>query len=337
MTVPVFSETLAIQKNPPPTFREGLGEGFRAQGGIKFRGKVCPSPTSPSEIRGGGLMPLVMTLVAAAAAVLFVLTLPAPAVAVDFIEIVEKEVAKQNQNQHGFRIENFDQWVFSNQQKLSSAQKQILDRLEGEADSIQSTCKLENGQKEKLLLAGRGDIQAFTQLYAEVRAKFVEKIKENNQQAIQNVWQEIQPLQKKYHGQIFGEGSLFEKVLGHLLDEQQSDRLEKIRREQRRFQYQSAVLQLISQFEQAAPLKHENREKLLVLIDQHALPPKSMTGHNRAHYFTYYIYGQMAEIPEKELRPLFGKAVWKVVKQQMQQGKRMKRNLEQQGLVPDKE
>jgi len=336
MTVPVFCETLAIQKNPPPFFREGLGEGFCNQGGIKFCGKACPSPTSSPEKRGGGLMPLVTTLVAAAA-VLLGLTLPAPAVAVDFIEIVEKEVAKQNQNQHGFRIENFDQWVFSNQQKLSSAQKQLLDRLEGEAESIQSTCKLEDGQKEKLLLAGRGDIQAFTQLYAEVRAKFVEKINENNQQAIQNVWQEIQPLQKKYHGQIFGEGSLFEKVLGHLLDEQQSARLEKIRREQRKFQYQSAIMQTISQFDQVAPLTHKSREKLLALIKQHSYPPKAMTGHNRTHYLTYYIYGQMAEIPEDELRPLFGKAVWKVVKQQMQQGKRMKRNLEQQGLVPDKE
>lgn len=266
-----------------------------------------------------------------------VLTLQASAEAIDFFEIVEPQVLEQNENQHGFRIENFDQWVFSNQQKLSGAKKQLFNRLEGEAESIQSTCKIEDAQKEKLLLAGRGDIQAFMQLYTEVRAKFAEKIKENNQQAMQNIWQEIQPLQKKYHGQIFGEGSLFEKVLGHLLDEQQSACLEQIRREQRRFQYQSAVLQLISQIEQAAPLTHENREKLLVLIDQHALPPKSMTGHNRTHYFTYYIYGQMAEISEKELRPLFGKAVWKVVKQQMQQGKRMKRNLEQQGLVPDKE
>jgi len=296
--------------------------------------------TSPLHV-----LTLVLTLVlarslATAATVrwvtLMVLTYQASAKAIDFFEIVEPQVAVQQENRHGFRIANFDQWVFGNQQKLSSAKQQLLDRLQGEAASIQSTCQLKETQKEKLLLAGRGDIQTFIQLYNEVLAKFEEKLKLNNQQEMQKIWQEIQPLQKKYHGPIFGDGSLFEKVLGHLLDSQQAARLEQIRREQRKFQYESALKQLISQIEQAAPLTHENREKLLVLIDQHAYPPKSMTGSHRLHTLTYYIYGQMAVIPEDELRPLFGKAVWKVVKQQMEQGKRMKRSLEQQGLVPDK-
>ena len=271
------------------------------------------------------------------AAILLGFALSTPALAVDFIEIVEEEIAEQQENQHGFRIENFDQWVFSNQQTLYSAKKQLLSRLHGEAESIQAACQLDDQQKEKLLLAGRGDIQAFTQLYTKVRARFAEKIKENNQQAMLNLWQEIQPLQKKYNGQIFGKDSFFEKVLSNLLDDQQSALLEKIRREQRKVQYQAAVMQLILQFDSVAPLTHKNREKLLALIEQHTYPPKAMGGQNQSHYLTYYIYGQMAEISEKELRPLFGKAVWKVVKQQIKQGKSMKRNLEKQGIVPDKE
>ena len=265
------------------------------------------------------------------------LAIPVPALAVDFIEIVEEEIAEQQENQHGFRIENFDQWVFSNQQKLSGAKKQLLSRLQGEAESIQTTCQLDNEQVEKLLLAGRGDIHDFSQLYTKVRASFAEKIKENNQQAMQNIWQEIQPLQKKYHGQIFGEESLFKKVLEHLLDDQQSAILEKLRREQRKFLYESAILQLISQYDQVAPLTHKRRKKLLALIEQHTYPPKAMNGHNRTHYLTYYIYGQMAEISEDDLQPLFEESVWKVVKQHMHQGKSMKSNLKQQGLVPDKE
>ena len=178
------------------------------------------SRTYPAETRVPVRFP-------AALAMALLLSLLSPAVAVDFIEIVEKDLPEKNENMHGMNIDNFDQWVFRNQQTLGAAKKQLLNRLEGEAESIRSTCKLNDAQKEKLMLAGRGDIQAFTQLYAEVRAEFVEKLKEQNQQAFNNIWQEIQPLQKKYNGQIFGDGSLFEKVLDHLLDEQQSALLEK--------------------------------------------------------------------------------------------------------------
>ncbi len=273
----------------------------------------------------------------ALAAVLFLTSLPGSTVAVEFIEIVEEQVAEQNRNINGFRIEHFDQWVFSNQQEIAGAKTQLLERLEAEANSIQSTCDLSDEQKEKLLLAGRGDIQVFTQLYAATKAKFAENLKKGDQQAVQNIWQEIQPLKRKYHGLIFGEGSLFEKVLGHLLDEQQTARIEKLRREQRKFQYQSAVMLLISQFDRAAPFTHENREKLLALIYEHSRPPKSFTGENHSHYVTYYLLGQMSEIPEDELHPLFEEAAWKVVKQQIKQGKRMKRNLEKRGLVPEEE
>jgi len=187
------------------------------------------------------------------------------------------------------------------------------------------------------MLAGQGDIQAFLQSYAEIHASFKEKLKRNNQQEVQKIWQEIQPLQKKFQSSLFGEGSLFEKVLGPLLDEQQSARLEQLRREQRKFQYRSAVMQLILQIDQASPLTHENRKKLLALIDQHTFPPKSIPSQNRGHYFRYYVLWQMAEIPEDELQPLFGKPAWKMLEKQIKQGTAMKSNLERQGWVPGKE
>jgi hypothetical protein len=257
--------------------------------------------------------------------------------AVDFIEIIEKETAQQSGNQHGFRIEHFDQWVFRDQKKLADAQRQLAERLQGEVAMVHATLKMTDQQKEKLLLAGQGDLQGFLQLYSEVRGKFSEALKQNDQQKVQNLWQEIQPLQKKYNGQIYGAGSIFDKTLVHLLDEQQSARLEQIRREQRKFQYQAAVNQWVLQFEQAAPLTHGNRQKLLAMIDQYTYPPKSMTSSNGSHLLRYYILAQMADFPEGELRTLFDEPVWKVLQVQLRQGKSMQRSLEKQGLVPDKD
>ncbi|NOY42679.1 MAG: hypothetical protein GXP26_12695 [Planctomycetes bacterium] len=218
--------------------------------------------------------------------------------------------------------------------KGSGARGLLEERLKVEVESIQSTFHLTEEQKDKLALAGLGDIQSFMQLYAKTRSNFEKNM--HDQQAMQNIWQEIQPLQKKFRGQIFGEGSFFNKILKHLLDEQQLDVMQQLLREQSRFQYQAALMQLISQIDQIAPITHAKREQLLVLIAQHTFPPKSMPGNNRGHYFTYYVLGQFAEIPEDQLRPLFGKAAWKALRDQIKQGKRMKRNLEQQGLVPDK-
>ena len=74
-------------------------------------------------------------------------------------------------------------------------------------------------------------------------------------------------------------------------------------------------MQLLVQFDQAAPFTHENREKLLELVEKHTCPPKSMTGPQQSHYLQYYMLWQMAEIPEDQLRPLFGKAAWKVAEE----------------------
>ena len=261
-------------------------------------------------------------------------TLVSPTFAVEFIEIIEKHKEQPEQNRHGMRIENFPQWVFQEQLDAEGARNKLLERLGAEAESIQSTFQLSEDQAATLKLAGLGDIEAFTQEYAKTRASFEKNI--NDQQAIQNIWQEIQPLQIKYQGQIFRDDSLFNKVMKHLLNEQQLAVMEQLQREQLLFQYQASVREVVIQIDQAAPITHEKRQQLLELINQHTLPPKSMPGTHRGHFLTYYILGQFAEIPEDELRPLFRDAAWKALQRQMKQARAMKRQLEQQGLVPGK-
>jgi len=282
---------------------------------------------------------MIKTLPLLLAAAFLVLTQPTPADAVDFFEIVERQAAeqKQIQHQHGMRIEHFDQWIFSNQQKIDGAKKQLLTRLESEASLIQSVCQLDDAQKEKLLLAGRGDIQAFVQQYDEIRANFANHI--DNQKAMQNIWQEIQPLQRKYHGQIYGEDSFFTKVLHHSLDEPQLAFMKKLRLEQRAFQYRATVMQLISQFERAAPLTHAKREKLLALIVQHTSPSKSTPNQQNVNVSMplYFILMQMSDIPEDELRPLFEESAWTLLQKQMKQGKAWKQHLATQGFVLEKD
>lgn len=262
---------------------------------------------------------------------------PIPVLAIHFIEIIEKEIVEENHNQFGFQLEQFNQLVFNNQVELGGARKQLLNRLQLESDSLQSICQLAEEQKEKLLLAGRGDIHTFVQEYARLHEKFAADLKKQDQQALQNIWSDISPLRNQYNGKIFGQDSFFKKVLGGLLNEEQVALLEQLRREQNQFLYRTAIMQFIQQFDQVAPLTHKKRKKLLDLFEQHTLPPKSTTGSNLSHYFSYYLCLQMKGMPEEELRPLFGERAWKSLQQQMMQAKAMERQLQNQGLVPDQE
>ena len=280
---------------------------------------------------------MIKTAAIALTGVCILFTLPTCAVAVDLIEIIEKKTVENDVRQHGFNIEHFEQWVFRNQQTLTGARRQLLDRLQAEIDSVHATCHLSDDQREKLLLAGRGDIEEFIQQFANVRAEFNKKIAANDQQGIQNMWQEAHLLHQMYQGKMHGDGSLFRKVLNHLLDEQQLLHMKQLQREQVHFRYQAAVMQLISQFDRMAPTTQEKREKLLALIDQYTFPPKSITGDNQSRYLLYYVLGQMQHIPKDELRPLFGKSSWPVLQKQMKLRKSIKRSLEKRGLVPEKE
>lgn len=277
----------------------------------------------------------IVALVAAVFCHMAAATLALPSFAVEFIEIIEDQEEQPEQNMHGFRLEHFGQWVFNEQIDAEGARTNLLERLESESESIQAVCQLSDEQKSTLALAGWGDVQEFFRKYEEARATFKKNI--HDQEAFQNIWQEIQPLQNKYRGRMFGEGSLFSKVLKQLLNEKQLAIMQQLKREQCLFQYQAAVRGVISQFDQFAPITHEKRERLLALVNQHTFPPKSIPVSNRSHYLTYYILGQFSEIPGNELRSMFSDAAWKVVQPRIKQGAAMTRQLEKQGLVPDKE
>ena len=256
------------------------------------------------------------------------------AYAIDFYVIVEEKQPQPQQNHNGFRLEHFEQWVFNEQIDVNGARKKLAERLQSEAESIRSIFQLTQGQIDKLSLAGMGDIQAFMHEYEKTKEHFKNNL--HDQQAMQNIWQDIQPLQQKYRGQMFGQGSLFAKIMKHLLDEDQLRIMQKLKREQSKFYYQSAVRQTILQIDQVSPLTHKNRQHLLELIEKHTYPPKNIPAGSQAHFLNYYVYGQLGNIPEKQLQAIFPDATWDFVKKQIRQGTGMKRHLDQQGLVPDK-
>src|SRR5437763_1756686 len=68
--------------------------------------------------------------------------------------------------------DNFDQWVFQQERSPAKARERLDASLALQVDYVDRACRLDDAQKKKLRLAGRGDIQRFFDRYETVKRKF---------------------------------------------------------------------------------------------------------------------------------------------------------------------
>ena len=63
--------------------------------------------------------------------------------------------------QVGFTDEQFEQWVFQQYGNALTARARLKESLELYTEDVDRACGLSDAQKQKLRLAGRGDIERF--------------------------------------------------------------------------------------------------------------------------------------------------------------------------------
>lgn len=247
-------------------------------------------------------------------------------------DLFPDEPAPQEQVQQGrFEIgpEQFDQWVFGGQfgnGERRSGEAKLSDLLEARCQSVQRVVHLSDSQVMKLKLAGHGDIHRFMQKVEVVRVKF-DQVR-HDQQRFNEIWQDIQPLQEQMNAGLFDGKSLFQKVLGAILDEQQANTLNQDEFERRKFGYEACIGRMIVQLEKSVPLTSRQREILIESLRD--TPPPARFGPNDQ----YYVLWRLSEVPEEKLRPTFTALQWNLIQRQRQQGAQMKGFLEQSQFMP---
>ena len=174
--------------------------------------------------------------------------------------------------------EQINQWVFGNVEGRRQSGTNGIDRLNVllsvRCESIASVVSLSEDQVSKLRLAGRGDIHRFMEKLDAVHLKF-DSVR-NDQEKMNQMWQEVQPLQKQFQAGLFGAGSLFNKVLSEILDEQQLYNVRTDEQKRQRFGYQARIWRALTHLERSTPLTKEQRDKLLELLLE--TPPHSSSG-----------------------------------------------------------
>lgn len=262
----------------------------------------------------------VMGLLAAALALA-----AAPATGQEFVEPDAPAAADVN----NFFIDdsNFDQWVFGGQQNSTAARARFDSLLKVNIEELERICGLNEAQKKKLLLAGRGDVKRFLDQVEEKRKEF--QAVRTDQNKFGQFYQTLRPLQTQYAAGLFGEGSFYAKSAKSTLEPEQAARYEAQMREKLVARYKARVELVAASLGNIAGLSAEQRRKFVALILEETKAPRSF-GQNDYQV----VILQASKLPEEKLKPLFDDRQWQTINQQFVQIRRLEENLKTGGYIP---
>lgn len=239
----------------------------------------------------------------------------------------DDEVVVQPQPAFMIADENFDQWVFGQFQNAAGCRSHLDSLLLLQIEHAVEACGLSDGQKQKLQLAGRGDIKRLFESIDQLRLKF-QQVK-TDQNRIQELFREIQPFQVTLRDGPFGETSFFAKTLKNTLTSEQQARFEVSERERRLSFYRAAVELVVTELDETLVLRAAQRRQLVELLLEETEPPARF-----GQYDVYVVLVQAARLPEEKLKPLFDPPQWKTLARHFEKVRTLEPFLKANGILP---
>jgi hypothetical protein len=230
--------------------------------------------------------------------------------------------------QVGWTDQQLDQWVFQQYGNASTARVRLKDLLKLYMENVDQICSLSDAQKQKLQLAGQGDVERFFRKYTEVKTKF--QTIRNDQQKVNQVFQDIRPLQAKLTTGLFDRDSLLQKCLVNTINRKQFLQYLKVDKDRQRFHHEARIGVIISLLDQAAPVTAEQRRELSELLRRETKPLGKSSQYD--HYAMMY---QAAKIDDGKFQQILDDIQWLIFKQQLSQMRGMEQWLKKNGILSD--
>jgi len=218
---------------------------------------------------------------------------------------------------------NIDAWVYGNE---SRGREWLEASLRQKVDELARTCELSEVQKQKLNLAGEGDITRFESRLDELKAKCQEGALPRDQW--NDIIQKTQPLRAELQRGLFGSGSLYWKTFSTVLRPEQAERWAQADRERRAYRYRARVELCVAQLDAVVGLRDEQRQRLVQLILDKTHPPRNFGQNDR-----FLVLVQMSRIPEEALKSVLDPIQWREVRRRLTNARQMKQLLKQNGVV----
>ncbi|HEY2759645.1 MAG TPA: hypothetical protein VGI75_02855, partial [Pirellulales bacterium] len=226
--------------------------------------------------------------------------------------------------------ENFDQWVFNGVGNSSQAFQQIDAQLNLRVEAIDRVCHLTDAQKLKLQLAANTDIKKFRDLYEQYKQKYQNTRQQQNE--VNKVFQAIAPLQQQWQVGLFGDTSVFSKVLKNTLTPDQWFAYELDQAQRDKFIYKAKIRLAIQALQGAVALTDDQRKQFEKLLLDETKPPLK---YSQPQYDFYLVMLQAAHLPKSELKSIFDDQQQRLLSRIFQQALGMERMFQQEGLLPN--
>jgi hypothetical protein len=242
------------------------------------------------------------------------LVVVAPGFAAEDDEVVVGPIGTNRQDMvRNFGVADFDQIVFQNVGNATLGQQRLQEQINLQLVELQNVCQLTAEQKEKLELAARGDLRRFMEEVAVQRRSFNAKKNANDQEAMNNIWQDVQPLQMKLARGLTSAGSLLVKTVPKTLTPEQAERYEALLRERQLFRYRASIGIALHWMEEQVALTEEQRHSISELLLKMP-PPRGVS-----QYDNYLIMFRLGSVPAEKMRSLLNEHQWGALKRQIDQ------------------
>jgi hypothetical protein len=223
---------------------------------------------------------------------------------------------------------NFDQWIYGNGRTADSLRSKLESLLKLQVDDAERSCKLNDVQKRKLLLAGRGDIKRLFDKIEDKRDEFHQTRFDRDN--LGSFLRDIQPLRMSANDDPFQDGSLFAKTFATILTTDQAAAHTAALLEKQRFRHEACVDLVVRTVDRALALSADQRRRFVKLLADETRPPRKSS-----HYDYHVVMLQASKLPEAKLRPLFSDVQWRALSRYFEQARRMEPFLQNQGLLPE--
>jgi len=220
----------------------------------------------------------------------------------------------------------FNRMVYGNATP-ETAREKLDSVLNLKLASVERSSAISQAQKERLALAGRGDIK---RVFDRIEDRKGVLNKQIDQDEYRRLIQELRPFQHLWIGDPFGDGSYFSKALKVTLEEGQAERFMKVEGEARRVHYRARIDQVIVSLDASLGLSAEQRRRLTNLLVEETRPPLVFTA-----YDTQVVLYQMARLPEAKVRPILDDPQWLTLEGRFLQARAMKPFLVSNGCLAE--
>ena len=231
----------------------------------------------------------------------------------------------------------FDRWVFQDNQPVegrnrngdaATGRARINLQLKAMLDDLVQVCQLNDSQQQKLALAARGDMTRFFDQVEEVRRKYLAV--KDDQNRMNEVWPQISSLQQQFSRGLFGDKSLFAKILRKTLTDEQHAKYQAVLLDRRRTGFKAAIELSLHSFGNGVGLRGEQQEALQKLLLEETQPPLLFGQQDRN-----VVMLRLSQLPAAKLKGVLDKDQWKKLQPQVLQASGHEDTLIHHGVIEE--